>query len=238
MYLMFRTVLITAILSLPGGLSAQSTAQVPPRTAPATPIDMSNYDDISRGVFWSQLYAEGGWTLYCGYRFDLEGRSQEGYAVGIDAVYATEWMLDHLQCRNRTECYAKNPEFRVMEADMHNLYPAWSDLIVYRNGRIFGNVPGKESRFDQCEFEWDAKLVEPRDLSKGNVARSVLYMHWQYKLTLSPYMTGLMKTWNREDPPSEQEKVRNDRIEKLQGRRNPFIDNPSLADRPGPARGR
>ncbi|MEE8233859.1 MAG: endonuclease, partial [Gammaproteobacteria bacterium] len=36
--------------------------------------------------------------------------------------------------------------------------------------------------------------------------------------------------WNKEDPPSDQEKVRNDKIEKIQGRRNPYIDDPSLAD--------
>lgn len=211
---------------------------MPPRPAPQTPPDMNEYDYISREVFWKQLYAEGGWTLYCGYRFDLEGRSQEGYAIGIDQMYSTESMLDHLQCRNRAECYAGNKQFRVMESDMHNLYPAWSDLIVYRSGRGFGNVPGDNSRFDNCDFEWGPKVVEPRDISKGNIARSILYMNLQYKLPVPADIMAVMKAWNRADPPSEQEKVRNDRIEKLQGRRNPYIDNPSLADRPGQVRGR
>ncbi|MFT5350905.1 MAG: deoxyribonuclease-1, partial [Gammaproteobacteria bacterium] len=39
------------------------------------------------------------------------------------------------------------------------------------------------------------------------------------------------KVWNKIDPPSKQEKIRNDRIERLQGNRNPYIDKPSLAER-------
>ena len=39
--------------------------------------------------------------------------------------------------------------------------------------------------------------------------------------------------WNREDPPDEWEQSRNDRVEHYQGNRNPFIDEPDLADRIG-----
>lgn len=226
-YLMYRTVYKLMLLMLLGNSPVVS----------AEP-DVDDYDYIVREVFWKQLYEGGGWTLYCGLRFDMEGRSQEGYAIGIDQVYATEWMLDHLQCRNRNECTATSQDFRVMESDMHNLYPIWSDLVLSRNGRGFGNVKGDESRFDDCHFEWDARNIEPRDLSKGNVARSILYMHRQYKLPLSAEKMKLMQEWNRADPPSEQERVRNDRIEQIQGKRNPYIDNPALADRPGPVRGR
>jgi deoxyribonuclease-1 len=110
--------------------------------------------------------------------------------------------------------------------------------MVYRSGRSYGNIPGEDSRFDQCDFEWDPEVAEPRDLSKGNVARSILYMNRQYKLPVSPEMMAIMKAWNKQDPPSEQERIRNDSIEQLQGQRNPYIDNPGLADRPGVVRGR
>ncbi len=225
--------ILVLLLLLCSGQVLSIEPVVPAVTPVSAPPDVHNYDDIAREVFWSQLYAGGGWSLYCGYRFDMEGRSPDGYAVGIDQIYATEWMLDHLQCQNRPECYAKNNQFRKMEADMHNLYPAWSDLIVYRNGRSFGNVAGKESRFDECEFEWNSDVVEPRDLSNGNVARSIFYMHRQYKLPVSNELMKVLKAWNRQDLPSEQERVRNDTIEKIQGQRNPYIDNPGLADRLG-----
>jgi endonuclease I len=35
--------------------------------------------------------------------------------------------------------------------------------------------------------------------------------------------------WHAEDPVSEQELQRNERIFRLQGNRNPFIDHPDLA---------
>ena len=55
-------------------------------------------------------------------------------------------------------------------------------------------------------------------------------MYSKYGVLIKPEMINVLKAWNKEDPPSEQEKVRNDKIEKIQGRRNPYIDDPSLAD--------
>jgi deoxyribonuclease-1 len=191
-----------------------------------------NYDYVVQELFWKQLYLEGGWTLYCGYRFDPSGRSPDNYGISIDHVYATEWTQDYLGCGNRSECRnGGNKKFLEMEADLHNLYPAWSALLVYRSGRMFGEVAGEDSRFDDCDFEWKGEVVEPRDISRGNVARSILYMHDRYGAPVSADVLERMKKWNRDDPPSEQEVVRNDRIEKLQGRRNPYIDNPRLADK-------
>jgi len=39
--------------------------------------------------------------------------------------------------------------------------------------------------------------------------------------------------WNREHPPTADELRRNDLVEKYQGNRNPFVDDPSLAERIG-----
>ena len=39
--------------------------------------------------------------------------------------------------------------------------------------------------------------------------------------------------WNREDPVDQWEIERNNRIEKYQGNRNPFIDHPEFAEKIG-----
>ena len=39
--------------------------------------------------------------------------------------------------------------------------------------------------------------------------------------------------WNRQDPPDAAERRRNDMVEAFQGNRNPYIDNPELADQVG-----
>ena len=36
--------------------------------------------------------------------------------------------------------------------------------------------------------------------------------------------------WNRIDPPSEVEKLRNETVQKIQGNRNPFVDHPEIVD--------
>jgi deoxyribonuclease-1 len=197
----------------------------------ALPALSDDYNHVATNIFWNRLYEGGGWTLYCGYRFDRAGHSPDGFNIGIDHVYDTEWMMDHLQCHNRTQCYAEKREsFVKMESDLHNLYPAWTDLTVYRTGRVFGEVEGEDWRFDNCDFEWKAGVVEPRPLSKGNIARSIFYMHSKYGLPLPGNMLETLKKWNRDDLPSDQEKIRNDRIEKIQGQRNPYIDDPSLGE--------
>jgi len=196
--------------------------------AAADPYD---YDRVALDLFWNRLYNGGGWTLYCGFRFDPGEMSPEGYAIEIDHVYSTEWIMAHLQCRNRKQCYAESGEkFRRMEADMHNLYPAWPAIVTHRVGRIFGSVDGADSRFDSCDFKWKAGFVEPRTIAAGNIARAIFYMHTRYDLPVDPAMLATLKQWNRMDPPSRQEYVRNDLIEQIQGTRNPYIDNPELAD--------
>ena len=50
-----------------------------------------------------------------------------------------------------------------------------------------------------------------------------------YGLSPKGSITQLIQ-WQKDDPPSDHEKSRNDKIEELQGTRNPFIDHPELAD--------
>lgn len=40
----------------------------------------------------------------------------------------------------------------------------------------------------------------------------------------------VLKAWNKLDPPSEVEKLRNQTVQKIQGNRNPFVDHPELVD--------
>ena len=117
-----------------------------------------------------------------------------------------------------------------MEADMQNLYPAWQDASVARRNTAYGMVDGESWRFDNCDFERSLKVIEPRPLARGNIARSIFYMHTQYGLPIEKRLADELKRWNKEDLPSKQEKSRNDRIEDIQGIRNPYIDDPSLID--------
>ncbi|MCX2678451.1 endonuclease [Galbibacter sp. EGI 63066] len=70
----------------------------------------------------------------------------------------------------------------------------------------------------------------PGDEWKGDVARMIMYLNLRYNESFED-MGGiaLFLKWNAEDPVSPFEEQRNKYIQKAQGNRNPFIDNPYLA---------
>lgn len=189
-----------------------------------------DYDYVVNNLFWGNLYAQGGWSLYCGYRFGRDRKTDDGKAVSVGHIYAVDWILEAVDCASRLECFDKdNRAFMEMEADMHNMYPVWHELVTLRNDRSFGMVEGEQWRFSDCDFEWRLNVAEPREIARGNVARAIFYMHTTYELPIDPERLTTLKEWHRQDPPSRQEEYRNDRIEELQERRNPYIDEPALA---------
>jgi deoxyribonuclease-1 len=182
----------------------------------------------ARDVFWHQLYPHGAWTLYC-------GKYMHGpdIAVEVDHIYPVDWMVTAAGCHTRSQCQASNERFNRMEADLHNMYAALAIIESARPKRAFGMVSGEDHLVQpSCDFEHDLlrHLSEPRPLARGNLARAIFYMHAEYNLPIPPDMLMLLKRWNREDPPSQHERMRNRRIEAIQGTRNRFIDQPALGE--------
>ncbi len=180
-------------------------------------------------LFWSELYADGGHTLYCNQKFGPD----KGRSINVEHVFPMSWVIKKLGCRSREQCRRYSPEFNRIEADMHNLYPAVANINTARSAMAYGMVLGEQRRFGSCDFEVDTKRrrVEPRRKVRGDIARAMFYMRDSYDLKLYPRQAKLLLQWHREDPPDDAERRRNDRIEQLQGRRNRFIDNPAEADR-------
>ncbi|MDE7152955.1 MAG: endonuclease [Muribaculaceae bacterium] len=90
-----------------------------------------------------------------------------------------------------------------------------------------------------------AKVFEPADEYKGDLARAYFYMvccyqnlTWRYTYmvqqnlypTLNSWSVNLLLQWHRQDPPSQKEYDRNEEVYKIQNNRNPFIDYPDLAE--------
>jgi len=203
-----------------------------PCLAAGNQASVQDYDYVVNHYFWGDLYSQGGWSLYCGYKFNKDRKTGNGRVMDIGHIYPTGWLLKNVGCESRLRCYESgNQRFLRMEADLHNMYPVWYELVILRDDLEFGEIEGEQWRFDDCDYEWQSNKVEPREIARGNIARTIFYMHDTYDLPVASDMLGVLIKWNREDPPSQQEQYRNDRIEALQGRRNPYIDNPSLADR-------
>ncbi|MCB1828930.1 MAG: endonuclease [Chromatiaceae bacterium] len=180
-------------------------------------------------LFWQQVYAAGGETLYCSQPF---GRSA-GREINIEHVYPMSWAMRAVGCYNRDECRRTSRRFNQIESDMHNFYPARKDINKIRGSYPFGVIKGEARSFGQCDFEIDARqrIVEPPPASRGNIARAMFHMKESYGLKIFPQQGLMLQRWNREDPPNDEELRRNNVIEKLQGTRNRFIDEPRLAEK-------
>jgi deoxyribonuclease-1 len=213
-----------AILLITSGLAA-----IP---AIATERDPFDFDTVVLDTFWSALYPAGGYTLYCGFKFGPDRRTPDRRIIGIDHIYPTARIIRHLGCRSRMDCKERHgAKFTRMEADLHNLYPVWQPLVTLRNSAVFGDLPGADWRFDDCEVKWRNGVFDARPIARGNIARAIFHMHSTWGLPLAPERASVLRQWNRDDPPSRQEQMRNDQIERLQGLRNVYIDDPALAER-------
>lgn len=182
-------------------------------------------------LFWDKLYARGGWSLYCGFRFNNKGQSTGHGQILIEHIYPYEWILQSLSCDNRIQCHSKlATAFSKIETDLHNMYPVWWEVHSTKLDASYAEIDGEDWRFNQCDYERQNNYVEPREIARGNIARSIFYMHHQYNLPIQYNLLTILKKWNLDDLPSEQELVRNDLIEQIQGNRNIYIDNPQLAN--------
>jgi deoxyribonuclease-1 len=188
-----------------------------------------DYATAQRQFFWPNLYPKGGRDLYCNVRFTADRR------LTIDHVFAADWSATHHGCRNRDECPI--PAYGFAEGDLHNLWPAIGAINSSRGDKLFGEIPGNKFTLPpsvsdlKCAYKRTTgqnAIVEPRSAVKGDIARSLFYMHVEYGLDLRG-MLPMLKRWNTGDPPNAEERSRNNRIEKLQRTRNQFIDKPQLA---------
>lgn len=90
-----------------------------------------------------------------------------------------------------------------------------------------------------------SRVFEPDDQYKGDFARVYFYMvtcyqqyEWRYQymfnntsyLTLNQWASDMLLDWSRNDPVDQKEIDRNEEVFSIQGNRNPFVDDPELAE--------
>lgn len=131
-----------------------------------------------------------------------------------------------------------------MRSDLHHLMATFQHPNGIRGRLPFGEVPdGSVEYHNRSGARMGAGLFEPPDMAKGRVARAMLYFMVRYgdqgilpAGIVNHFWNSRLEVllrWNRQFPPTAFELERNSIVEKFQGNRNPFIDDPSLADRVG-----
>lgn len=163
------------------------------------------------------------------------------------------------ECYNREHSLPKSwwggSEDEPMYTDLHHLIPtdrlansqraAWPlgevDSVLWTNGsaKLGYGIFGSNS---------SNMTFEPADEYKGDFARIYFYMATCYmnkSFTQNRYGGKIFKAgtadlnqtalnlyleWHRKDPVSQKEIDRNNKVEKKQGNRNPFVDDPEMAE--------
>ncbi|RKY54405.1 MAG: hypothetical protein DRP93_05140 [Candidatus Neomarinimicrobiota bacterium] len=147
-----------------------------------------------------------------------------------------DWNREHVWAKSHGD-FGNTPPCGT---DMHHLRPSDVSVNGDRGNKDFDNGGTQHSEATGCYY--DADSWEPRDEVKGDIARSMFYMTVRYEgdndeldLELVDYTPtsgpnfGKLSTllaWHVQDPVSDFERTRNDRVYSYQHNRNPFIDHP------------
>lgn len=154
---------------------------------------------------------------------------------------------------NREHVWAKSHgnfvDIRPMDGDAFNLHPADASVNITRSNYDFDECSDFGTLIAEADAYYSSSQYkfEPKDAAKGEVARTIFYMSVRYEgtdgeldlevvdavNTSALAQHGKLSTllqWNRDFPPTDLERRRNERIFEAQSNRNPFIDNPGYAD--------
>lgn len=197
------------------------------------------------------VYHDHRTTLYCQASFDADGavslppgftaakhkarasRIEWEHVVPAENFGRTfsEWRDGAPECQDKRgpfkgrKCAERvSKEYRLMQADMYNLYPAIGAVNAMRSNFNYAMLPGTLNTFGSCAVKIEGNKVEPPEHARGTIARSVKYMAWAYpRFEMSRQQEQLMDAWDRMHPVDQWECTRAKRIEALQSNENPMV---------------
>ena len=117
----------------------------------------------------------------------------------------------------------------IAKCDLHHLFPADSKANGIRGNNPFGNV--KNPSWENGGSCTDKKVFQVRLKQRGDTARAKFYFAIRYNKSIGAAEEKVLRAWSKEDPVSDYERKRNDRIENFQHNRKPFVDHPEFIDK-------
>ncbi len=123
-----------------------------------------------------------------------------------------------------------NKEYRLMQSDLYNLYPAIGAVNAARQNYNYVMLPKTASKnyrsFGSCNMIIDKKDrdAQPPERARGVIARTYMYFDAVYpKYKMSNQQRQLMTVWDKQYPVSKWECERAEKIQKIQGNVNPIL---------------
>jgi endonuclease I len=210
--------------------------------SPYTKVSYDLFDETMVTEFASREAPGGQRSLLCIYT---------GQTQNYSGTFA--WTPNTIFSREHTWCVSWMPSgggTALNEyADQHHLFPVnQNNANAVRSNHPLGEVVTPISTYLQGTYGLDAagnNVYEPREIHKGDAARSLLYMSLRYNgvsgfnwtfnqlnnvilpgLNEDPQDLATLLNWHATDAPDAYEIARNDYIQSKQQNRNPFIDHP------------
>ncbi|MDD2714858.1 MAG: endonuclease [Candidatus Wallbacteria bacterium] len=119
----------------------------------------------------------------------------------------------------------------IAKSDMHHLLPTDSKANNVRANYPFGIVPDSQATWSVGGSKYANHIFEPRDSSKGDIARATFYFAIRYNKPVDDQEEKILKAWNEQDPPDDYEIQRDAKIAQYQKNRNPFVVHPEFVSR-------
>ena len=209
---------------------------------PYTKVSYDLFDETMVTEFASREAPGGQRSLTCIY---------SGQTQNYSGTFA--WTPSTIFSREHTWCVSWMPSgggTALNEyADQHHLFPVnQNNANAVRSNHPLGEVVTPISTYLLGTYGYDVNgntVYEPREIHKGDAARSLLYMSLRYNgvsgfnwtfnnlnnvilpgLSEDPQSLSTLLTWHATDAPDAYEIARNDYIQSKQQNRNPFIDHP------------
>ena len=147
----------------------------------------------------------------------------------------SEWRDGHPDCvdlkgksfKGRKCAEQANQEYRFMQADMYNLYPAIGAVNALRQNYNFTQFQeDMPSSFGTCLMKIQDRKAEPPAPARGVIARTYLYFEQAYRrYRMSDAQRKLMEAWDKQYPVDTWECERACRIQNIQKNKNKVIQD-------------
>lgn len=169
-----------------------------------------------------------------------------GTSVSFNGSFSTNTNREHVWPKQAGKAF---PESTYCGSDSHHLRPANSNLNSSRSNNNFGEVATTNGNIVKENGSTTYKYLcyqanstfYPGENYRGATARILMYVQTRWGDTYNLKFvlgTGFSKTigdiedlmkWHYQEPPTEEERIRNEAVYAIQGNRNPFIDHPEYA---------
>ncbi|GLT17641.1 deoxyribonuclease [Vibrio zhanjiangensis] len=205
---------------------------------------------MQKEIFVGELYQR---TLYCDASFNMskyvtlpEGFTTDKYRGRLNKWEAEHvvpaenfgrafpaWRDGHPDCIDNKgkaykgrDCASKvSKDYRLMQADLFNLYPAIGSVNAQRQNYNFVMLPNSLSSFGSCDMRIEATKVQPPENARGRIARAYLYMETVYPIyQMSRSQRKLMNAWDSRYPVTAIECEIGKRISAAQQSSNPILE--------------